>query len=163
MAITYEPIATYTFPSAATSTTFSSVSQAYTDIICVVNCTATGANSVAFQFNGDTAANYTFTILQGDGSATYGGDNASQTNIQFGLIDATQGMSIGEIQNYTSTSFFKPVLGRGDTPGMPLTRYYGGLWKSTAAITTIKVMVAPSSTVQFQAGTTITLYGIKAA
>ena len=163
MAITYEPIATYTFPSAATSTTFSSVSQAYTDIICVVNGTSDGANSVSFQFNEDTGTNYTFALLQGDGSTTVAQDNPSQSNVQFGLIATTQGVSIGEIQNYTSTSFFKPVLGRGDTAGMPLTRYYGGLWKSTAAITTIKVMVAPSSSIQFQAGTTITLYGIKAA
>ena len=62
---TYEPIATNTLGSAASSVTFSSIPSTYTDLIVVMNyANSTGLADVFFRFNGDTGSNYSDTILK---------------------------------------------------------------------------------------------------
>jgi hypothetical protein len=62
------------------------------------------------------------------------------------------------IMNYTSTSIYKSVIGRYDFSSQ--TEQHAGTWMSTAAINKIE-LVAFANT--FTAGSSFTLYGIKAA
>ena len=73
MPATYEPIATYTAPSAQTEINFTSISGAYTDLVLVMNgaMSRTGAAFLMRVGNGsiDSGSNYSETELYGTGSA----------------------------------------------------------------------------------------------
>lgn len=158
---TYTPIATQTLGSAASSITFSSIPNTYTDLILIasVQCT-TGGNGTCLQFNGDSSAIYSLTLLAGDGSSASSARLASQTSLQSGLVDTNWGTQIIHIMNYANTTTYKTALGRGNDGG--LLRATVGLWPNTSAINSIKVLSAPNA-YNFVAGSTFTLYGIAAA
>jgi hypothetical protein len=61
--------------------------------------------------------------------------------------------------NYSNTVTNKTVIARGNTTDFAV-RASVGQWRSTAAITSIAVKMGSS---QFAAGSSFTLYGIKAA
>ena len=163
MASTYEPIATTTLGSAASSVTFSSIPATYTDLVLVTNTQrqATGFGPVGFvaQFNGDTGSNYSDTYLIGDGSTATSSRATSQTSIFVGLApDSQWGNSIIQIMNYSNSTTYKTSLTRINTT----TNYTAaavGLWRNTAAINSINL----SGSANILAGSTFTLYGIKAA
>jgi hypothetical protein len=160
---TYDRIATYTVPSAAASYTFTSIPATYTDIVCII----AGENSssdqgiVAQVGNGsvDTGTNYSTTYLLGSGSAAISGRETSATSMIVGRMANSQSNSIVHFMNYANTSTYKTVLGRGNDGAYVI--QHVGLWRSTAAINTIKLYNLTSVT--FAAGVTLTLYGIKAA
>jgi hypothetical protein len=160
MASTYQPIATTTLGSSASSVTFSSISGSYTDLVLVVAGTYTsgGTNDAALQFNSDTGSNYSWTRLLGNGSAASSSRSTNDVQIDFGLISSTnQSNSIAHIQNYSNSTTYKTVLGRGNS-----TEYVGaivGTWRNTSAITSITVKSAAT----YSSGTTFVLYGITAA
>ena len=164
---TYEPIATTTFGSATTTYTFSSIPSTYTDLVVVANYGTTAAgNSIFFRMNGDTANNYSGTFLLGSGSTadSYRGSNEPSIRI-FGSPIASGTPStliatgIVQIQNYSNTTTNKTVIARsGQGTGEVLAGV--GLWRSTAAVNSITFYMAASSML---AGSTFTLYGIKAA
>jgi len=161
-AATYTPIATYTVPSATASYTFSSIPGTYTDLVLVANVQGTtGGNGTTVQFNGDTSGNYSYTLVDGNGSSATSARATGQTNIQSGLVDnVSWGTQIIQIMNYSNTTTYKTVLGRGnDTLQLRATV---GLWRATAAITSVTVLAAPNA-YNFIAGSTFTLYGILAA
>lgn len=162
MPSTYTPIATTTLGSGATSVTFSSISGAYTDLILICNGnTAANANNY-LQFNSDTGSNYSATRLSGDGSAASSARNTSQTQMLldgFGYWTSTyEGNKIIHIMNYSNTTTNKTVLTRANTASKG-TDAIVGLWRSTAAITSVKF----NSDSTIQAGSTFTLYGVKSA
>jgi len=162
MPSTYEPIATQTLGSATASVTFSSISGSYTDLILVVAGQATGAQrNLLLQFNGDTSSNYSATIIFGDGSSAGSVRVLSQSSANVGGIDSTsQSNSIVQIMNYSNTTTYKAVIGRGNS-STNIVAAKSALWRSTSAITSIVAFLAASDT--FTTGTTFTLYGIKAA
>ena len=163
MTATYTPIATTTLGGAAASYTFSSISGSYTDLVCVFNGAITaGPDDLRIQFNGDTASNYSDTLLRGDGSAVLSGRESNVTRISYNTYIGTgDGSSVGtfNIMNYSNTTTYKTILSRGSVAASFVNATVG-LWRSTAAITSIK-LIAGSST--FKSGTTLTLYGIEAA
>jgi hypothetical protein len=161
MPTTYEPIATTTLGSAASSVTFSSIPGTYTDLIVVMNyANSTGLADVYFQFNGDTGSNYSRTQLFGTGSAA--GSNRGTNETAFngvGYVGTTWSQSISHIMNYSNTTTNKTILVRNDgTSNLVMANV--GLWRNTSAITSILIGY---STNNFIAGSTFTLYGIKAA
>lgn len=165
MASTYTPIATQTLGSAAASVTFSSISSAYTDLVLVVNGNTSGDLDLQMQVgNGsvDTGTNYSVTFLYGTGSAAGSGRSANQSAMGLGGI-YNSGSGIGtnlvSIQNYSNTSTYKTVLSRSNSGGQVNARV--NLWRSTSAINIIKVLVESAG--NLNTGTTVTLYGIKAA
>jgi hypothetical protein len=163
MAITYEPIATTTLGSTQASVTFSSFSG-YTDLVLVVDalCNA-GANSTfLLQFNNDATALYSRTFVYGDGSTTASGrDSALSNGLPLLVVDTTtRGANIIQIFNYANTTTFKTATSRISATSN-LSAEVVGLYRSTAAITSMKIFnTVPRS---FIAGSTFTLYGIKAA
>ena len=164
MPSTYTPIATTTLGSAASSVTFSSISGAYTDLVLVTSLKgATTSNLAKMQFNGDTGANYSDTYLEGDGSSAYSGRRSSGNQIfdwaNYVSTANTFSADVAHIMNYSNTTTYKTVLARANRPTSNTTATVG-LWRSTAAITSI-VITANSG--NFDTGSTFTLYGVKSA
>jgi hypothetical protein len=160
MAATYEPIATTTLGSNQASVTFSSISGSYTDIICVVS----GKNSASsaridVQFNSDTASNYSYTRLQGDGSSATSNRASSTAYIIIGTLTTVQNTVIAQINNYANTTTYKTSISRWNasdgTVGASV-----GLWRSTSAINAIKFSAGADN---LAAGMVISIYGIASA
>jgi hypothetical protein len=163
---TYEPIATQTLASAAASITFSSIAATYTDLRLVLGnlVVASGTPSLQLQFNGDTATNYSNTYLAGDGATAISGKGTSQAQINSSFaLNATTPIAIFvDIFSYAgSTNKTVLINEAGDKNGSGYTTARVGLWRSTAAITSITIL--NSTAVNYNIGTTATLYGIKAA
>ena len=165
MPITYEPITTQTLTATATSVTFSSIPQTYTDLVCVVvNRVTTGVSYNQFNFNSDTGTNYSRTQMSGSGSAAASIRFTNETTTYpFATAMTTTAnafdTNVAHIFNYSNTTTYKTILGRGNNAG-DNTGLSACLWRSTAAITSITITSYAST---FVAGSTFTLYGIKAA
>ena len=161
MPATYEPIATTTLGSAAASITFSSIAGTYTDLrLVLVGNNGVGSNTTRLRFNSDTGTNYSRTFLEGDGTTASSGRNTSGTSILVGDNRTTIGMQTIDIFSYAGSTY-KTVLctTSNDTNGAGTVNRTVGLWRSTAAITSVEFSLADP----FSIGTTATLYGIKNA
>lgn len=171
MPATYEPIASQTLGTSAASVEFSSIPGAYTDLVIVCMVQSTGAPTVqggTMRINGDTGSNYSHTILYGTGSGVGShrifGTNASRMRV-FGDVP-TSGFQFSRItlMSYANTNVNKTVLNEhgsavsGDTVGRIV-----GLWRSTAAITSVTLFSNDDGADSFTSGSTFALYGIKAA
>jgi len=158
---TYTPIATYTATGTPTSYTFSSIPGTYTDLVIVIDgYMATGSGAyIAVQFNGDTGSNYSTTDLSGNGSTAQAAQFTSQTSGIIGAFYLSQANIICSIQNYANSTTYKTAISRSNASSNN-TRADVNLWRSTSAITSVKVL-AQSDTIAN--GTTLTLYGIAAA
>lgn len=162
---TYEAIATNTVTSTVSSVTFSSIPSTYTDLVIVGNVLGNGSVSIDFQFNGDTATNYSYTVLDGDGATASSNRQTNTTNIQFAgwsrNLNSTTNPStmIANIMNYSNTTTNKTAVIRSMALGTAgdCVDAFVGTWRSTAAITSITIRGSVVS------GTTYSLYGIKAA
>lgn len=165
MATTYEPIATTTLGAASASITFSSIPATYTDIIVILSATMTAGSDLNIRFNSDTATNYSYTYLGGSGTNATSSGSINDTSIR---LDQRSGTATNipffgkmDIFSYAG-SYYKTVLinFNNDQNGAGSIDETVGLWRSTAAISTI-TLTAVSTT--FKIGSMATLYGIKAA
>jgi len=160
MPATYEPIATTTLGATATSFSFSSISSAYTDLRLVIVPEATSSGgTVRFRYNSDTGTNYAFTRLSGNGSLVTSTTGADEANI------ATSGTSISaqkpalvtlDLFSYAGSTFKTALITVANAQNNRIDKNIG-LWRSTAAINSITVLLSSQS---FEIGTTATLYGI---
>ena len=166
MPATYDKIATQTLGSTASTVTFSSISGAYTDLVLIMSPLVTsgsGSKDVCVQFNGDTGSNYSNTILSGDGSTGSSARLSNQVRIfldYYAVVNTTQSNRVVNIMNYSNTTTNKTVLSRANNAGAGVDAIVG-LWRSTAAITSMVLNAQTGGT--FDVGSTFTLYGIKAA
>lgn len=165
MPVTYHPIATYTVSGTTSNDfTFTSIPQTYTDLVIVSNLNNIGSAAVLRgKFNGDNASNYSSTALLGDGSSASSGrqSNVDAFYLSYAAhINSTKGAGIYHFLNYTNTNTFKTVLSRSSNASMGVDAIVS-LWRSTAAITSIRILNDRAE--YWAAGSTITLYGIKAA
>jgi hypothetical protein len=171
---TYVALDKFTATSAVSSVTInmgSTISQAYTDLVLVINnavSIATNTPGACISFNSDTASNYSSTHLEGNGTSGSSSRQTSQSNINAGYniglsSSSTQPATIIiNIMNYANTTTYKTTLSRnaqtsGTAPGTGATV---GLWRSTAAINSIAIT---AQTGNFASGTVFSLYGIAAA
>lgn len=158
MPATYDKIAAYTVPSATSSYTFSSIPATYTDLVLICNWSKSAGARMNINYNGDTASNYSYTRLNGNGTSA-----SSDRISNFGIIDGgytttTLATSIIQIMNYSNTTTNKTTLIRTNST-VEAAGAFVALWRSTAAINSIALGGAND----FPTGTTFTLYGIKAA
>ena len=162
MAQTYTPIATQTLGSAAASVTFSSISGAYTDLIMIIDGAVTSSSllGITAVFNSDTATNYSNTNLNGNGTTASSTRVTNGAFVTVALGSTGRGNTIINIPNYSNTTTYKNTLCRTNIASQYV-RANVGLWRSTSAITSILIGLDVSDT--FIAGSTFTLYGIKAA
>jgi hypothetical protein len=162
MPATYEPIATTTLGSAASSITFSSIPATYTDLRLVLFVKTSAGDDLQLRFNTSTTTAYSYIYLYGNGTATASGSqttvtyiNPSQPNqlptTQFSLITA-------DIFSYAGSTN-KTVLctNSNDLSGSGVVERTVGLWRDTSAIN--QIVLSPSSG-QFTIGTSATIYGI---
>jgi hypothetical protein len=168
---TYEPIATTTLGSNETSVVFSSIPSTYTDLIFIIE----GYNGVGngyyprFYFNADTGSNYSYSVLEGNGTTAGSSRGSNATRVLLGwqyapwtTNSANRGNIILHIFNYANTTTNKTSLSRSNTPsdGVNAT---ASLWRSTAAINTVTFVGDTGISQSYASGSTFTLYGIKAA
>lgn len=161
MPVTYNSISSSVLSSTASTFTFSSIPQTYTDLVLIITGKDTTAlNGFNIQFNGDTATNYSRILVGGNASAGVSSLVANDNAIGAGLAGTSTSANIINIFNYSSTTVRKSVLARCASVTSNLVRLVGGAWRSTAAITSITIT---ASTANYAAGTTFSLYGIKGA
>lgn len=164
---TYEPIATYTAGSAFQTYTFSSIPSTYTDLklVLMTGRTSSGVNpSFIFRYNGDSGSNYSMKKIRGNSTSPLGNSEANATSINGNYFSMTLDVStqfVVDIMNYTSTSIHKSSIARSDSPGSG-EEITAGTWRSTSAITSLTITNDGGGS-YLLAGTTATLYGIKAA
>ncbi len=167
MPATYEPIQSVTLASAAASITFSSIPNTYTDLRIVFTGTSTStATYVQMRMNNVSTGNlYSWTRLTGNGTAAASSRatnyNESYLNDAFPFGSTNSGMVTADILSYTA-SVFKTTLTTAsvDQNGSGGVERHVHLFRSTNAISTIQLLAYLNN---FAAGTTATLYGIKAA
>jgi hypothetical protein len=160
MPATYEPIATTTLGSAASTISFNSIGSGYTDLRLIVVGNISGTVDVHFRINGDSSSLYSETVLYGDGSSAQ----------SFRLTGATQ-WELRPTWSATQPLFFDINLFnyRGSTNKTALIAYANdrngtgevnrqvNLYRSTSAITSLSIFPNGAN---WSTGTTATLYGI---
>ena len=170
---TYELIASQTLGTSAATIQFNSIPQNYTDIEIRAFGRNTGAASqFNLRFNGDSGSNYAYVYLDDDGGSNARSSratNRSQADVG-GLFGSSQAASLFSpntfyIFSYTNTSISKTVLGMSiasNNSGILIdyVQTVLSVWRNTAAITSITCVTNANS---FEAGTSVGLYGIKAA
>lgn len=163
MPATYEPIATTTLGSAASSITFSSIASSWTDLRLVLAGLATADLNAHFRFNSDTGSNYSYTYVYGDGSAAASGVLSNFTRIQpyDSVYSSTPSLITLDVFSYAGSTFKTSLMTQSnDKNGSGTVSRTVGLWRSTSAITSCSITASTST---FNTGTTATLYGIKNA
>ena len=167
MAATYTPIATSTLSSAATGVTFSSIPSGYTDLIIVCSIKSGTIDSLRMQFNSDTGTNYSFTGINGSGTAASYWNASNQAKIEiYTPSDASEYTPfILQFNNYSNSTTYKNVIIRGGSVTASNTdkgaKAMIGLWRNTSAINTIYLY--NGTTNNWLTGCSFTLYGIQAA
>ena len=161
---TFEPLATTTLSSAASSITFSSIPSTYTDLrVVMVPTVASGTGLVFLRFNSDATSTYSVTELYGNGTGAFSSSTTNSTNginlTGSGLgVTTTPHLYTADIFSYAGSTY-KSVLNTisEDQNGSGYVISQVGMWRSTAAITTVALVSTGTS---YAAGTTATLYGI---
>lgn len=163
---TYEPISTTTLANSTTaSVTFSSIPSTYTDLIVVFTGAITpDADELNLQINGDTATNYSYTRLKGNGTSASSDRYSNVNHIHVGNagVSSVQCNAIVQVMNYANSSTYKTVLSRENASNRDVMGIVG-LWRSTSAITSLRLFCSQPSSFYFTSGSTFTLYGIAAA
>lgn len=162
----------------ASTVTFSNIPQTYThlQLICMTRITrsANDPSSNQLSFNGDSGSNYTYhMVVSSTNSTTPDTYNAFNTSTMYIGTNASNGTAAGtyspmiiDILDYRNTNKFKVsrcISGFSQNTSNNGQRGVGirsGLWRSTAAITS---MTFNPNVDQYMAGSTFTLYGIKGA
>jgi len=152
------------------SVTFSSIPATYRNLRLYVLCrsdTAGVQTNLFMQFNGDTAANYDYQEMAGQQAATAAVESLAQIGIPMrempaaGTTASHPAIFTIDIPWYASTTFLKLSINQsswsnGTATGSLVTRNAMGRWRSSAAITSIRLVPGAGS---FIAGSSFALYG----
>jgi hypothetical protein len=167
----YESIATTTLGSSAATITFSSIPATYTHLQVrgIARDTSAGTTEIdiIMRYNGDSATNYAFHYLYGNGSVAGGAGLGTRSDPRAGLAVNNGaaanifGVVVADILDYKSTNKYKTtqVLAGTDRNGGGTVVAESTLWMNTAAITQIDLTVSGGSS--FTANSQFALYGIK--
>lgn len=168
MPTTYEPIATATLGANAAQLEITGLPSTYTDLdIVITNVKASADGSqMVMRINGDTTTNYSFTKLHSTGSAIGSLQGTAFSNWNFNATnsDTTYPSTvILTILGYADTGKWKHGLAHAshDNNGSGDIARFVGQWRSMSAITAIRLLFNAGA--NLTAGSTITVYGVKAA
>lgn len=161
----YVPLATKTLTvGTAQEVNFTSISQAYRDLICVVTALSSAGtgNINSNQINADAGSNYSIVYMRGSGSAA-SSSTASGTSYDSGVFISTTSPAnaIFQFMDYSATDKHKTVLIRANQTSADAGATVGATavrWASTAAITQFRIRANTT----FAIGSTFTLYGVSA-
>jgi hypothetical protein len=157
----YESIATVTVGSGgAANIEFTSIPSTYTHLQIRGIGLITSAGGFTVQFNSDTGSNYSWHQLYGEGSIAQSNSGATQTfmYMAYGGGSATAPNAlVTDILDYANTNKYKTLrsLSGNDLNGSGGIQFWSGNWRSTSAITSIKV------TASFNQYSQLALYGVK--
>lgn len=165
------PIATHTLSSPAGTFSFTNIPQTFQDLMIVATSreivAAGNFSSFYLSSNLSTGNVYSQTLLYGDGASALSSRATAKSYADLlGYMPGTSsttgvfGSAIFHFLNYANTSTFKTYLGRtvSDVNGSGYTTLGANLIANTGAITSINL----SGTNNLAAGSSATLYGIKA-
>jgi hypothetical protein len=168
----YDSIATVTVGSGGTGTiTFSSIPGTYKHLqiraFNQTNRSDSNRDSLKLRFNSDTASNYSYHVLTGDGSSATSYAGATQAFIEVDWTSSSLpgsnffGTQIIDILDYANTNKYKTsrTLGGNDTNGSGNVSLNSGSWRNTAAITTVTLI--PYVGTLFSQYSSFALYGIR--
>ena len=170
MPSTYTLISSNVLASSATSVTFSAIPSTYTDLVLRVSArtdTAAAIESCYVQFNSDTATNYSYVLITGNGSAASSNIYSSQNYVGSIPADAATATS----NTFASWEVYVPsylasqkkplsIFGvQENNQTSAFIRPTAGLWQGTSAITSISF--TGTSGGSFVSGSSFYLYGIK--
>lgn len=163
---TYVPIQAITLTSNTTSIQFTGIPQTYTDlvIVCSVRDTASGTQTYPWiRFNGDSATNYSFTRMHGNGSSAVSGRASNQDKLEFCEAPGAGSTAnyfaplIVQVMNYANTTTNKTTLVRTNNVGGAVQAgALACLYRSTSAVTSILI----NGQTALASGSTFTLYGV---
>lgn len=167
----YESIATTTVGAGgASSITFSSIPSTFQHLQIRLFARSTTANtqSVAYmQLNGDTAANYSYHELTGQGSTVGSAAGTSVTGPRIAIYPAASstasmfGVGVIDILDYKDTNKYTTYrsLNGNDQNGSGYVILFSGNWRNTAAVSSI--VIGDNSGGNFVQYTHAALYGVK--
>jgi hypothetical protein len=158
----YVALANITLSGAATTVTFSSISQSYRDLILVIRTQSGNASSHQPGLRTNNITNsYSYQGIYGNGSsaAAASGTGQGQMNLtgnQSALRADGPLNIIAQLNDYSATNKFKTCISRADgvTSSSLLTVSSN---ENTGAVSTLTVMNAT-----FASGSTFALYGVSA-
>lgn len=128
--------------------------------------TAAAAINFMLQFNGDVGANYMWEINQANNAGVAGNSSGTAGAIQIGTIPAASatanffGTGQTLVSNPLSTVAFKSCAGHATAAITSTNMYsgtYGGLWRSTVAVTSVTLLALTGNLV---AGSMAAVYGL---
>ena len=159
---TYELISTSTTSGTVSSITISSIPSTYTDLVLVTSGTITSAGQLIYRMNNDaTGGNYTTTNWYQSNDTVANNTSSGLPGAYIGSYSVSgRAQDTLHIANYKNTSTWKSFYihgGAGTTSPDFITS--GGIWKSTAAISSIVILVNGAN---FTTNYKISLYGILA-
>jgi hypothetical protein len=157
---TYTELQRTVLGTATSTVTLSSIPSGYTDLVLVCSAkSTTGTPTIRLQFNSDTGSNYSATIVYGDGSGAGSLRVSNQASINQGVCTTEFGTTQIHLMNYSNATTNKTTLCdyRNIGPTYGEAGAIVGLWRNTAAITSITIFPASST---FAVGSTFSLYGI---
>ena len=168
----FESIATVTVGSGGQSSIlFSSIPSTYTHLqirgIGRSDLAGSGNNiGMYMTFNGDTGSNYNWHELFGNGASAYAygqadtGMNINPNGPRAGDTASSFSGNVIDILDYTNTNKNTTVraLAGNDTNGGGKIHLTSGLWRNTAAVTSITMTLESSNFAQYSS---FALYGIR--
>jgi len=167
----FESIATTTITTNTASVTFSSIPQTYKhlQVRCLMRNTdaVSGQSGLYMRFNSDTASNYSWHRLYGDGATAVSGASTSTSSMLAGIgartgsLASTFGVTVIDVLDYVNTDKYTTIRGLTghDTNGGGYASLDSGNWRNTAAVTTIDLIT--DATYSFVQYSSFALYGIK--
>ncbi len=160
-------IASTTLSSASATISFTSIASSWTDLrLVLTGTTDSGASDYGINmiFNSDSTTVYSATEIYGSGSSAASSRVTAQAFISlislYGIKSTPPSLWTVDIFSYAGSTFKTALItGSSDYNGSGSVNNRVGLWRNTAAITSLTLSI-PSGGINFGSGTTATLYGI---
>lgn len=169
----YDALSTVTVPAGGVaSVTFAGIPQGYKHLQIRGIARDTGTTygtglQVALRMNSDTATNYAYHFIRGQGASVVASATATADRMYISYYPGsassntqTYGVSVIDILDYANTNKYKTVrsLSGDDLNGSGTVAFSSGLWQSTVAINSI--ILLPND-VSFAQNSQFTLYGVR--
>ena len=141
---------------------FTSIPGTYTHLQIRGIVAGTG-NDLRLRFNSDSGSNYTYHFVYGDGATAASGASSATDGTYLGFVANTSNATftfVTDILDYTNTNKFKTIrtINGQDLNGSGLAMLSSSHWRSTAAVTSIRLLLNAGNIGQYSS---FALYGIK--
>lgn len=154
---TYTALATFTATGTESSVTFGSIPSGYRDVIIQGGGSGSTTSPVLeIRVNSDSGSNYSYVYMLGTGSSALSGSSGDNRAYAGEWGGTAESSCYVQFMDYSATDKHKTILSRAGNPGNRVDAF-ANRWANTSAITTIECYLSSGT---FNAGTTLSLYGI---